>query len=317
MSELLVFFMNFLDIPTTGLYENLRKYIKLLWNFNLFEQHGKSDVKSQQYGTRIYIVLLIVGIVCFLLYSLINIQTATVTVVQPSLAQYSKLVSTFTDENNMNLYCPCSTISISYEQISTVTVLKLHEICDNEIVNPASFSFYQYPYEMQFQFRSPLVDNRRYGASFYANLKSLCLLSNQTVQSRINRFLRTQMISSNLLHRSRFALEFNQISSGFRRQASADILRTLQLITSIWHGNQYISGYFTNWRFEIRSDYRSSSNPIPTLPVIINDNCSCATSMNCFTQAFFRNTSMNGIFFIPGMKIGCKYTSIFSRNGHP
>lgn len=162
------------------------------------------------------------------------------------------------------------------------------------------------PYEIQYSNYRPYEDHRKYGASFYVNLQLLCSLVNNTVRNSLKRFYSTQMISLNVLSREKFLVEFSQILEELRRQASRDALRTLHLIRGVWYGNQYISGYFTNWKFEIRPDYNSTLTPIPTRPVFINGNCSCATSSNCFERTFFRDLYTNELFIVPGMFVGCK-----------
>jgi hypothetical protein len=93
-------------------------HIKLL-NINLFpvRTFGSNVDRAQakrlgQLASRLYIVLLIIGIAVLGLYTIIQPQTLTKTFVKPSLTLYNRLMADYNDA----LECPCSSISSTYEQ---------------------------------------------------------------------------------------------------------------------------------------------------------------------------------------------------------
>ncbi|CAF4170249.1 unnamed protein product, partial [Rotaria sp. Silwood2] len=180
----------------------------------------------------------------------------------------------------------------------------MHQICSSMFMNNEWLKLFQMPYELQYQFDRPITDIRQYGASFYLNLKSLCILANTTIQEYQNQFYDQQLISSDLMNRIEFEFKFNKTIDKLRRTISVDVIRMLEVTRGIMHGNQYVSAYFTNWQYQIRSDYRMPLYPIPSRPVLHGVDCSCAQSSQCFENAFFTDWYTDEIFFVPGMLIG-------------
>ena len=89
-----------------------------LVNLNVFSVRtfGSSIDRAQakhlgQLATRLYIVLLVIGIVILGLYTIIQPQTLTKTFLKPSLNLYNSLIVDHSD----TLECPCSSISSTYE----------------------------------------------------------------------------------------------------------------------------------------------------------------------------------------------------------
>ncbi|CAF3397927.1 unnamed protein product [Rotaria sp. Silwood1] len=181
----------------------------------------------------------------------------------------------------------------------------MHQVCSSMFMNYDWLKLFQMPYELQHILDRPITDNRKYGASFYLNLKSLCLLANTTIKEYQNQFYDQQLISSHLMNRNEFEFKLNKTIDELRRKMSVDAIRILEVTRVIMHGNQYVSGYFTSWQYQIRPDYTMPLYPVPSQPVLHGANCSCATSSQCFENAFFIDWYTDEIFFVPGILIGC------------
>ena len=281
----------------------LRKLIEI----NLFEHVPNSDQKSQQYGTRIYILFLIVCLIVFLFYTIISTETITQTIFNPSQSTYTQIFESLSSDTRVSLRCPCSSISIRYQELISPVNILMHEVCSSQLLDNEWLSFLETVGYLQYLHEIPLEDMRDYGASFFSNLRSLCFIANTTLQDHLSRFYNEELISSYVLRQNEFESQIQQLVLEFRRILSTDAVRIIDLILAVWHGNQYVSGYFTNWKYELRPDYRSRLNPIPSKPVIHADNCSCAASFGCFRNAFIRDIYSHEIFNIPGMMIGCKF----------
>jgi hypothetical protein len=65
-----------------------------------------------QLATRLYIVLLIIGLTILTLYTIIQPRLITKTFIKPSFDVYNRLIH----NNNDTLRCPCSLVSSTYDQ---------------------------------------------------------------------------------------------------------------------------------------------------------------------------------------------------------
>lgn len=288
--------------------QNKLNYLKKkICTLNLFEDIYPSDEKCQKYGTRIFICLFFSGLLFFLIYKLIQTQTVTIIVASPSQETYEELLNKAIYNSYANLKCPCSSIAFPYRQVIDHLSVSMHQICSSMFMDYKWLIFLQIPYESKELLDYIITDARQYGASFYLNLKALCLLANQSIQEYQNQFYEEQFISLQLMSGNEFQSNLNKTIDEFRRTMSINAVQLLELTRIIMHGNQYVSAYFTSWQYEIRADYRMPLYPLPSRPILYGSNCSCATSSKCLQRAFLKVSDTTEIFYIPGMFIGCKF----------
>ncbi len=76
-----------------------------------------------QWSTRLYIVLLIIGLAILALYSVIQPQTLTKNFAKPSLSLYNHLAQQYGDK----LKCSCSLIASTYDQFIKIEPV-FHEV---------------------------------------------------------------------------------------------------------------------------------------------------------------------------------------------
>ena len=101
----------------------MRQLSMLVYNklvtLNLFSvQHFGNNIDERtlkilgQWATRLYIILLTVGLVILALYTTIQPQTLTEVVDKPSITEYNRLMKTHGDR----LKCSCSLIASKYDR---------------------------------------------------------------------------------------------------------------------------------------------------------------------------------------------------------
>ena len=100
-------------------------YTKLV-NLNLFPLRDFGSTISRvtakrlgQLATRLYIVLLTVGLIILVFYTIIQPQLIKKTFDRPSLDVYERLLR----DHSETLQCPCSSISLLYDQFITIEPL--------------------------------------------------------------------------------------------------------------------------------------------------------------------------------------------------
>ncbi len=76
-----------------------------------------------QWSTRLYIVLLIIGLAILALYSVIQPQRLTKTFTRPSFNVYNQLIQDYGNE----LKCSCSLIASTYDQFIKIEPV-FHEV---------------------------------------------------------------------------------------------------------------------------------------------------------------------------------------------
>jgi hypothetical protein len=104
-------------------------YTELI-NINIFPQRDLGNnigrITSKrigQWSTRLYIVLMIIGLAILALYSVFQPQTMTKTFIRPSLNLYNQLIQDYGNE----LKCSCSSIASTYDQFMKIEPV-FHEV---------------------------------------------------------------------------------------------------------------------------------------------------------------------------------------------
>ncbi|UJR12721.1 hypothetical protein I4U23_016895 [Adineta vaga] len=289
--------------------------IKLLRNviveLNIFTlRNFGTDVDRitvKHYGrlaTRLYLILFTVGISILIFYGIIQLFISTKSFNKPSLIVYKHLKQLYGDD----LKCKCSVIASTYDHFVTITPI-FHSICSSQYVLE----------EWRLDFVNGLIPNlnfyeqrdyRRFLSAHLQYLQGLCRLSQQTINNTIDNFLRSLLITVELLSENHFENHFNILTEQSKSNAPIIFSRFLFFTRSIFHGNAFMSTYGTNFEYivELRDD---TLIYIPAKAVIYDDECSCGISSNCTTQAIFieRNSSIN--ITIQGMKMGCTPSESF------
>ncbi|UJR29678.1 hypothetical protein I4U23_017226 [Adineta vaga] len=257
-----------------------------------------------QWATRLYIILLIIGVGILTVYSVIQPETMMKTFNKPSFSLYNDLQRNYGN----NLECPCSLIASTYDNYVTIQS-RLHQICSSTFISNewrnnltmnliSNLSIYD------------LKDYRRFLSAHLQYLTGLCELVNKSVNTSIHQLLSSLFITTKLQTEIVFHTRINSLIEQSKSNAPKIFSRLFDLVRSINHGNRIVSTYGTNF------DYIAPFNEIDdyfayTYDMIYDNNCSCTLYQNCTSQANFIKINSSEMFLIKGLKIGCTPSESF------
>ncbi|CAF1233379.1 unnamed protein product [Adineta steineri] len=264
-----------------------------------------------QWTTRLYIILLIIGLSIPALYAIIQSQTLTKTYKEPSFKLYEKLQR---DHENA-LECPCSSIATAYNQFVKIDA-RFHEIC----LSPFASNQWYNNLTVGLVSNLSVYDDRDYRRFFSAHLQflqGLCNISNESVSNTIDQFVSSLLITTQLLSKRDFHARVNSQMELSKSNAPITLGHFLFLIRNMNHGNAIISKYGTNFQyiFDI-PDCDPHSNPycnaaLFTKAIIYDNGCSCGLFPLCTTQASFIESNSSQKIPIQGLKMGCTPSESF------
>ncbi|CAF4078850.1 unnamed protein product, partial [Adineta steineri] len=126
------------------------------------------------------------SIIVLLLFNSLSTQTATVTILNPSLITYKNLQTL----HSATLKCPCSTKTISYRSFVSLSPA-LHQVCSSGFVTDDWFTLLQRSINMYY-----LNDWRNRARAQFQQLSDFCRLANKTIDDSADRFLKQFFIAS-------------------------------------------------------------------------------------------------------------------------
>ncbi|UJR16806.1 hypothetical protein I4U23_003705 [Adineta vaga] len=171
------------------IYRRMRQY---LLQINLFETEAidQATISIQRWSTRIYLLLLFVGMSIILIYNGIRLETRHYEVSNPSLEIYMELQKLY----DTTLKCPCTQISILTGSFAEF-VVEYDKICTSQFIS-------QEWIDILFDnvtFRRFVVDFRATASNQFQVLRKLCDLSQATINNNIEIFYTERLISDYLL----------------------------------------------------------------------------------------------------------------------
>ncbi|CAF0824433.1 unnamed protein product [Adineta ricciae] len=261
-----------------------------------------SDETDGLYSTRLYIISYIIGIIVLVFYTSISVQMRSITVHEPSLAEYERLYGKY----GRTLICPCRHLSVSYSSIIHLEV-EYHQVCSSEFIDDNAWLSY---FNMHIGSLYSL-DFRTEGSRLFRILQSLCRLSNETVRNQLRVFSEMQFINAHVVSRDTFDIQTSILIDQLRQQTLHSFLTILQLVRASVQLNQF--RVFGNTNSQMKGYNKSGIVAHGFLPNEGYDyNCSCGQNFHCSrSQGFYCTTdkckfSKNGPNqTIPGLVVSC------------
>ncbi|CAF1147616.1 unnamed protein product [Adineta steineri] len=272
---------------------------------NLFKSIPPSQdeviLRKERHQTRLYLILLVIGIVTLTIFTSARDQSIIVTVESPSLTNFIDLY----EQYPTTLTCPCSQITLQYNEFISDIKAQYYEICLSEFITSRwiNLQFIQNPARVFF------TNDIRYQSQIHFQLLStLCSIANQTIEDNLESFYQTTFVTNQVLSLSSFQTQVNLIVEQFKTNLPESYQRTLQLIQMNSEINQFIVP--ANSKFEYITDeygaelyqLKSAVN-LYSYRIIcnLNTDCSCVSSSNgdCILQTMIAKTAKT--FNIPGM----------------
>ncbi|CAF1255600.1 unnamed protein product [Rotaria sordida] len=140
--------------------------------------------------------------------------------------------------DSSSLYCPCSTITISYDRLISISPV-YHQICSGQFVTIPWFSATWG--DVLSGYIYPSNDFRLASQPQFVLINTLCQMSIQTVNDNWQLFVERQFVTSNALSPQLFQTEANSLLHQFQTQTQVIVFQALQLIRTITHVDRLIA----------------------------------------------------------------------------
>ena len=88
------------------------------------------EIRTQTISTRLFFVALFVSLITLTIYTSAVPVNTTIIVDWPSYETYSRIYSQYSE----SLSCPCSNISMRYDEFLDVQAIRFHQICQSVYV---------------------------------------------------------------------------------------------------------------------------------------------------------------------------------------
>ena len=261
-----------------------------LRNLNFFatESTEINILRKERISTRIYLLLLFISVTIIVIYTVAPTNSTNKIVETPSLAEYEQLLVQYSS----SLLCPCNQISISHQDLLTVTVTH-HQLCSSDLIDPVWLSLVS---SADLSLLHVFDDYRVMIGVYFRMLSTLCSRAQAAADKVIDGFLMKSLLSSSAMSQSQFLSRMDDVISQFKTSAAYDFSRSIEMLRGYLHTNTFVSSYGLSWYYWSKVMYES--NYLWSAPVKFNNSCSCGRRSDCITtQPFFPT--------IPGLVLGC------------
>ena len=243
-------------IPNNHLYFNSQKVISsddtivschsmmsslkaYLLNLNVFQAfNGNNEDAHQQrsniIATRVYLVLLVLALLGLSLGLSLSVQATKFTLPHPTETQFKTL--------SVDAQCPCSHISISYEQFTSVKAI-FHQVCSSDFVSDQWIEAIFYGSNSTYFYGG---DFQAIGSGLFRALASFCHFSKTTVRQNLASFNATSFISPQVLSKVALESEVNASIEQLKLTMTNAFISQLQLVREMTFGNRLVSALLTN-----------------------------------------------------------------------
>jgi hypothetical protein len=212
----------------------LEKVKRSIVDFNLFDKYSRYPyrIRCGRIATRLYVILLTCAISIVIVYTCLAVQKITKTIDWPLQEQYEE----FEHRYPSTLHCPCTNISIHYEEFIQVTPM-YHQLCESDFVQPWWYKSLS-PVSL---IMDPVLFNFA-AASRFQILATLCEIANLTATDARRSLSSTSFVNAQIIPRRLFVSQTNSIINTFLNSTRFAFKNTMLLINAVLQANQYISG---------------------------------------------------------------------------
>ena len=272
-----------------------------LSTYNLFETLSSTAAtqRRERLSTRLYLALMVGCLVIVVFYTGLVERTKTETIHNPSQSTYEYLLTLHTE----NLQCPCSNISVPYNNFTTRLSVRFHPVCTSDFVSSAWLTYIN-QFGRSATWWLQRQDFRKWGILFFDLIRSLCTLADATVSDAIQQLQSSLFLTTEAVPASQFRTQVNEVIELFQKSTSTQLTNSLKIFRASDQSNALFSLLSTNWmpQYGINASYTS----LTSIPVThSNGSCSCATSSSCLEPAGFYNMSPTRFYTIEGIFSGC------------
>jgi hypothetical protein len=228
------------------LLSRLRRFFVEL-NFFKTTARDEQILTIQKWSTRLYIALLIPAMSILLAYTIIQVQSKPIKVLNPSLSTYMHLYDTYD-----NVQCPCTQLSVTYDNFLQLSPL-FHQVCSSDLISEEWIDFLLDKNTTALKY--PL-DFRTTAFNQFQNLRQLCQLSNTAINDGIQTLNKSQLISGELLNEQLFISQVKADILEFQTVTISDFTRSLLFTRNFIGGNALLSAAETAYTLAVYSSDR-------------------------------------------------------------
>ena len=241
-------------------------------NYNLFEDSYTSEHtrRNEILSTRLYLLLMIIGLIAITFYTSIIQHTITYHVKLPSLHKYRQLVNRYP-----SLTCECQQTTTSYSVFVSFSPT-FHQVCLSIYAQSTFTTRYGNTsgtfFLGRFSYSATMT-------SIVGAIRTLCNIAKGLASESIETYLEQTYISTYLTHESEFTSSMNISLKNFKASISTRITQIIQLLRYITQGNQLLSSVFSNAKMLYNASSTDEENKINILwSNPINESCNCGVS---------------------------------------
>ena len=271
--------------------------VQKLKDLNLFSTSSPTEdpieLQTQRISTRLFILSLTFSFTILVVYTSTRQVIKTIKIANPTIDQYDAL---YRDHGEI-LSCPCTQISVPYSTFIRINYT-LHQVCQSIYVTK---EFIEYMDSVAAIYDDPQEFLLGGSATFQA-LMSLCQLSQQTIEISLRSFLKRQYISTVVTAAYLLETQFEMILQQFMSSMIQELLLSMRSIRAMIQINALVPAMFTNYNLAIWFALGHGHR----IDVRYDNNCSCAQSAQCKTQAvIYLSISRDSFWIVPGFYRGC------------
>ncbi|UJR34132.1 hypothetical protein I4U23_021539 [Adineta vaga] len=233
-------------ILTTWLYQKVVNYNLFMLEGNKFNddiQDLTMIIKHQKYKTWLYIILFTVCLYILFYINLIKTQLTTVVIFDITLNKFTKLYS----EHSQTLSCPCSTITIPYQNLSSNDV-QIHLICSSIFIDLEWIKTLYFEEASQYG----VWDFRTTAYSQFKLLSSFCTLSKEIISQTRNDIDNNELVTLYLLSQKQLEIEINGVIEYLNNSAASRMRTFLNYLRNTSDKHYFVSALNTNFVIETR-----------------------------------------------------------------
>jgi hypothetical protein len=280
-----------------------------LSQLNLFYTGAQDEqtIRNERRSTRLYLLLFIFSIVILTFYYIIIPDPDTIITGSPPFRKYLTLV------HHSSLECPCSKISVEYDQFTQIEPF-YHELCQSDFISNDWINHLSTLYEQSWNNSIP-SDFRRIALFQFQTIRSLCHLANETIENDLESFKKKVFIQSQLVSSEQFQMQINSFIAEFVNSTPKMFLRTLQFVQNTTAQSLLMTGgpmTSVTPRKNFFSGFELASFPFTEIEYTFSDGftctCSSSNSTSCMGSATFQND------VVPGFQTGCYMMSALLKS---
>ena len=295
----IIFLFMFLDQVSIRIrLRALRQWIKVkISELNMFDSEDTWFNENRRYthiiATRIYLILLSIGLIVLITYNVLVSQRQQVTILNPTQTIFEQLSSDVFSSST--LQCPCQNITIPYKSFISLKA-NLHQFCSSDFIEKSTEWLVElyYPWVSFFFSHN---DFRLFAIPQIRLLISFCRIANQTINHTLAQYESQNLISNQLETRSSIETQAQASIDDFIYSTARNFRRTIDFSRYMMSGNQIISATLSNWQF-FSLNKSVSWAALWTEPRRY-EHCSCDKDPSCTSPAFIDDR------FISGFLVGC------------